>query len=69
MSMLSRRVFVKNGGLALLSLGFAPAFLARTVDVGGFLGTVLGALVISVITTLVELVLRPSQQVSPVEKG
>ena len=30
--MLSRRVFVKNGGLALLSLGFAPAFLARTVD-------------------------------------
>ena len=27
--MLSRRVFMKNGGLALLSLGFAPAFLAR----------------------------------------
>jgi uncharacterized protein (DUF1501 family) len=30
--MLSRRVFVKNGGLALLSLGFAPAFLSRTVE-------------------------------------
>ena len=29
--MLSRRVFLKNGGLALLSLGFAPRFLARTV--------------------------------------
>jgi uncharacterized protein (DUF1501 family) len=28
--MLSRRIFLKNGGLALLSLGFAPAFLART---------------------------------------
>ena len=24
--MFSRRVFMKNGGLALLSLGFAPAF-------------------------------------------
>ena len=30
--MLSRRVFLKNGGLALVSLGFAPAFLARTAD-------------------------------------
>lgn len=30
--MVSRRVFMKNGGLALLSLGFAPAFLARTVE-------------------------------------
>jgi len=30
--MLSRRVFVKNGGLALLSLGFAPAFVARTAE-------------------------------------
>ena len=29
--MISRRVFVKNGGLALVSLGFAPEFLARTV--------------------------------------
>ena len=28
--MLSRRVFLKNGGLALVSLGFAPEFLART---------------------------------------
>ena len=29
--MISRRVFLKNGGLALVSLGFAPEFLARTV--------------------------------------
>src|ERR687896_2587968 len=29
--MTTRRVFLKNGGLALVSLGFAPAFLARTV--------------------------------------
>ena len=28
--MTSRRVFLKNGGLALVSLGFAPEFLART---------------------------------------
>jgi uncharacterized protein (DUF1501 family) len=33
--MFSRRVFMKNGGLALLSLGFAPAFLARTVEAAG----------------------------------
>ena len=33
--MLSRRVFMKNGGLALLSLGFAPAFLSRTVEAAG----------------------------------
>jgi uncharacterized protein (DUF1501 family) len=33
--MFSRRVFMKNGGLALLSLGFAPAFLARTVEASG----------------------------------
>src|SRR5215831_2236116 len=33
--MFSRRVFVKNGGLALLSLGFAPAFLTRTVEAAG----------------------------------
>jgi uncharacterized protein (DUF1501 family) len=33
--MLSRRVFMKNGGLALLSLGFAPAFLARTIEAAG----------------------------------
>jgi uncharacterized protein (DUF1501 family) len=31
-SMLSRRVFLKNGGLALVSLGFAPAFLARAAE-------------------------------------
>jgi uncharacterized protein (DUF1501 family) len=30
--MFSRRVFLKNGGLALVSLGFAPAFLARTIE-------------------------------------
>jgi uncharacterized protein (DUF1501 family) len=30
--MISRRVFMKNGGLALVSLGFAPEFLARTVS-------------------------------------
>jgi uncharacterized protein (DUF1501 family) len=29
--MISRRIFLKNGGLALVSLGFAPTFLARTV--------------------------------------
>jgi uncharacterized protein (DUF1501 family) len=28
--MISRRIFLKNGGLALVGLGFAPAFLART---------------------------------------
>ena len=33
--MFSRRVFMKNGGLALLSLGFAPAFLTRTVEAAG----------------------------------
>ncbi|HSC27149.1 MAG TPA: DUF1501 domain-containing protein [Vicinamibacterales bacterium] len=29
--MIPRRVFLKNGGLALVSLGFAPEFLARAV--------------------------------------
>ncbi len=29
--MVSRRIFLKNGGLALVSLGFAPEFVARTV--------------------------------------
>jgi uncharacterized protein (DUF1501 family) len=29
--MIARRVFLKNGALALVSLGFAPEFLARTV--------------------------------------
>ena len=33
--MISRRVFVRNGGLALVSLGFAPSFLARTVEAAG----------------------------------
>ena len=30
--MTSRRVFLRDGGLALVSLGFAPSFLARTVE-------------------------------------
>ncbi len=29
--MMTRRIFLKNGSLALVSLGFAPAFIARTV--------------------------------------
>jgi len=29
--MISRRVFLRDGGLALVSLGFAPQFIARTV--------------------------------------
>jgi len=33
--MFSRRVFMKHGGLALVSLGFAPAFLSRTVEAAG----------------------------------
>jgi uncharacterized protein (DUF1501 family) len=33
--MISRRIFLKNGGLALVSLGFAPTFLARTVAASG----------------------------------
>src|SRR5437762_6977019 len=33
--MTSRRVFLKNGGLALVSLGFAPSFLARTAYATG----------------------------------
>jgi uncharacterized protein (DUF1501 family) len=31
----SRRVFLKNGGLALVTLGFAPSFLARTAAAAG----------------------------------
>lgn len=34
-SQISRRVFAKSGGLALLSLGFAPTFLARTAEAAG----------------------------------
>jgi uncharacterized protein (DUF1501 family) len=30
--MVSRRIFVKSGAMAMLSLGFAPAFLARTAE-------------------------------------
>ena len=33
--MISRRVFLKNGSLALVSLGFAPLFLARTAAASG----------------------------------
>lgn len=33
--MVSRRVFLKNGGIALVTLGFAPSFLARTVQAAG----------------------------------
>src|SRR3954471_13022571 len=33
--MLSRRVFLKNSGFALVSLGFAPSFLARTAYATG----------------------------------
>ena len=33
--MISRRVLLRNGGLALLSLGFAPGFVARTAAAGG----------------------------------
>ena len=33
--MISRRVFLKDGGLALVSLGFAPQFLARDGCRGG----------------------------------
>jgi uncharacterized protein (DUF1501 family) len=30
--MISRRVFMKNGGMALVSLGFVPQFLSRTIE-------------------------------------
>src|SRR5690349_17735184 len=33
--MISRRVFLKNGGFALVSIGFAPSFLARTAFAQG----------------------------------
>ncbi|MFN2445462.1 MAG: DUF1501 domain-containing protein [Vicinamibacterales bacterium] len=32
---MTRRVFIKAGGLALVSLGIAPSFLARTVEAAG----------------------------------
>src|SRR5262245_44310607 len=33
--MTSRRIFLKNGAFALVSLGFAPSFLARTAAAAG----------------------------------
>jgi uncharacterized protein (DUF1501 family) len=33
--MVTRRVFLKNGAFAMVSLGFAPSFLARTADAQG----------------------------------
>ena len=33
--MISRRIFLKDGALALVGLGFAPAFLARTLEASG----------------------------------
>ena len=33
--MTSRRLFLKSTGMAMLSLGFAPSFLARTVEAAG----------------------------------
>jgi uncharacterized protein (DUF1501 family) len=35
MKMLSRRVFLTHGGMALVSVGFAPSFLERTIDAAG----------------------------------
>ena len=34
----SRRIFLKNGAFALVSLGFAPSFLARTASAAGLKG-------------------------------
>src|SRR5437667_3034106 len=36
--MISRRVFLKDGAFALVSLGFAPSFLARTAFAQGRAG-------------------------------
>ena len=33
--MMNRRVFLKSSGMAMLSLGFAPSFLARTAEAAG----------------------------------
>jgi uncharacterized protein (DUF1501 family) len=30
--MTSRRIFLKSGAMTMLSLGFAPSFLARTAE-------------------------------------
>jgi uncharacterized protein (DUF1501 family) len=35
MKMLSRRAFLKHGGMTLVSIGFAPSFLERTVEAAG----------------------------------
>src|SRR5262245_31324002 len=35
MNMTSRRIFLKHGAFALVSLGFAPSFLARTAFAAG----------------------------------
>ena len=37
--MISRRVFLKNGAFALVSIGFAPSFLARTAYAAGGRGS------------------------------
>jgi uncharacterized protein (DUF1501 family) len=39
--MVPRRIFLKNGGMALVSLGFAPAFVARAVAASSAGGKVL----------------------------
>ena len=36
--MVSRRVFLKNGAFAFVSLGFAPSFLSRTAFAAGATG-------------------------------
>src|SRR5258707_4451733 len=36
--MISRRVFLKNGAFAFVSVGFAPSFLARTASAAGATG-------------------------------
>ena len=33
--MMTRRVFLKSSGMAMVTLGFAPSFLARTVEAAG----------------------------------
>jgi uncharacterized protein (DUF1501 family) len=35
MKMPSRRVFLRHGGMALVSVGFAPSFLERTIEAAG----------------------------------
>ena len=33
--MVTRRIFLKSGGMAMVTLGFAPSFLARTAEAAG----------------------------------